>query len=52
MLGGSWPGAVELEVRVDKDGDPLTRGPLDLAGRSSSLVQPGDAGVRVELGEG
>jgi hypothetical protein len=50
MLGGSWPERVEVEARLDADGDPLTRGPGDLAGRAPDPVSPGQAGVRIELG--
>lgn len=50
MLGGIWPEAVEIEARVDGDGDPLTRAPRDLAGRAPGPARPGDLDVRIELG--
>jgi hypothetical protein len=50
MLAGEWPEMVMLEARLDRDGDPLTRGPEDLAGRASAPVRPGATGVRIELG--
>ncbi len=49
MLRGTWPPRLELEVRVDKDGDPLTRGPGDLSGRATAPVGPGAAAVRIQL---
>jgi hypothetical protein len=50
MLGAPWPEAVELEVRVDRDGDPLTLDRGGLVGRAPSPVRPGERGVRVEVG--
>jgi cytochrome c-type biogenesis protein CcmH len=49
MLRGGWPAELELEVRVDEDGDPLTRGPGDLSGRATGPVGPGAAAVRIQL---
>jgi hypothetical protein len=49
MLRDAWPPRLELEVRVDKDGDPMTRGPEDLTGRSAAPVASGATGVRIRL---
>jgi hypothetical protein len=49
MLRDAWPARLEIEVRVDKDGDPMTRGPDDLDGRAAEPVAPGAAGVRIRL---
>jgi hypothetical protein len=51
MLGGAWPPAVEIEVRVDEDGDATTRGPHDLTGRTAAPVAIGETDVRIELGD-
>lgn len=49
MRGGSWPERVELEVRVDRDGDALTRAPEELSGRAPGPVRPGQRDVQIEL---
>jgi hypothetical protein len=49
MMRDAWPARVELEVRVDKDGDPLTRGLDDLDARAPAPVAPGAAGIRIRL---
>ena len=50
MLGGSWPETVEIEARVDADGDPLTRDDVALAGRAPRPVRPGQDRVEIVLG--
>jgi hypothetical protein len=49
MLRGIWPTVLDLEVRVDKDGDPMTRGPADLIGRAAGPVRLGESDVRIRL---
>lgn len=49
MLRGSWPAALELEARLDADGDPLTHGAGDLTGRAAAPVPPGQTDVRIQL---
>jgi cytochrome c-type biogenesis protein CcmH len=49
MGGGSWPEELELDVRVDRDGDATTRGPDDLIGRAAAPVRRGERDVRIWL---
>ncbi|MBA2564081.1 MAG: hypothetical protein H0V09_01495 [Gemmatimonadetes bacterium] len=49
MLGGSWPDSVEIDVRVDRDGDPLTRDSSALASRPRRAVRPGGPPLTIEL---
>ncbi|MFN2431414.1 MAG: hypothetical protein ABR599_01075 [Gemmatimonadota bacterium] len=49
MLGGPWPRSLEIEARLDSDGDPLTRGEGDLVGRAPAPVRPGESAVRILL---
>jgi tetratricopeptide (TPR) repeat protein len=48
MLGGDPPAKLVLTARIDRDGDPTTKGPDDLEGRSG-VVAPGAADVRITL---
>lgn len=52
MLGGDWPDALDVEVRLDRDGDPMTRDPEDLTGRAPAPVRTGSRNVRIELTSG
>jgi tetratricopeptide (TPR) repeat protein len=49
MLGGDPPAKVVLTARIDRDGNPTSKGPDDLEGRSGP-VAPGAADVRITLG--
>ncbi|HEY7461470.1 MAG TPA: hypothetical protein VIC59_06315 [Gemmatimonadota bacterium] len=49
MLRESWPAALELEARLDADGDPLTRDAGDLTGRLAAPIPPGQTDVRIQL---
>ena len=48
LVGTSFPERVTVEVRLDRDGDPLTTGPGDWSARSGS-IEPGAEEVRLEL---
>lgn len=48
MIGGEPPASVVLTARVDRDGNPTTRGPGDLEGKSA-VVAPGATGVAIAL---
>jgi hypothetical protein len=49
MEGRPFEGAILLSARIDADGDPLTRGPEDLAASVDSPVEPGASGVELTL---
>jgi cytochrome c-type biogenesis protein CcmH len=46
--GSPTPAKVVITARIDRDGDPLTRGAGDLEGKSDA-VAPGASGVRIAL---
>lgn len=48
MLGGPTPPELVLTARIDRDGNPTTRSPDDLEGRTETLV-PGAKGVTITL---
>ncbi len=48
MLGGEPPAKLVLTARIDRDGNPTTRGPDDLEG-ASGVIAPGATGVVLEL---
>lgn len=48
MMGGPFPDEVELSVRLDADGDAMTRGEGDLTG-SAGVVAAGTDDVVIEL---
>jgi hypothetical protein len=41
-----------LTARVDRDGNPLTRGETDLSGSASGPVTPGQTGISIRLSPG
>jgi hypothetical protein len=47
MMGGPFEGDVELTVRIDKDGDAMTKNPGDMMGKSSTPVKVGDKDAKV-----
>ncbi len=47
--GRKWSGPIRLSARVDLDGDPLSRGPGDLAAELDTPVQPGESGLDLVL---
>jgi cytochrome c-type biogenesis protein CcmH len=47
MMGGPFEGEVELSVRIDKDGDAMTKLPGDLTGKSTKPVTVGDKEIKV-----
>jgi hypothetical protein len=49
MSGLPFSGEVILTARVDRDGDPLTRGPDDLTASLAAPVQVGASGVELIL---
>jgi hypothetical protein len=49
IQGREFAGPITLTARLDRDGNPLTRGPDDLAGSASGPVAPGSAGVAIAL---
>jgi hypothetical protein len=50
LEGRPFAGPMLLSARVDADGDPLTRGPSDLAALSESPLEPGASAVDLVLG--
>ena len=48
MLGGDPPAKMVLTARIDRDGNPTTRGPDDLEG-ASGVIAPGATGVVLAL---
>ena len=50
MPGMPFTGPFDIQVRLDRDGDAMTKAPGDLEnGTPASGVKPGDSGVRVVL---
>jgi hypothetical protein len=49
MVGRPLSGDISLSARVDRDGDPLTRGPDDLSATLAAPVQAGDSDVELVL---
>ena len=49
IQGRPFAGEIELEARLDGDGDALSREPGDPSGRAPELLQPGASGVRIVL---
>lgn len=47
MMGGPFDGEVELTVRIDKDGDAMTKVPGDMSGKTAGPVKVGDKNVKV-----
>jgi cytochrome c-type biogenesis protein CcmH len=47
MMGGPFDGDVELTVRVDKDGDAMTKNPGDLVGKGPAGTKVGQTSVNV-----
>lgn len=47
--GRPFAGAMKLSVRLDRDGDPLTRGADDLVGAAAGPVEPGQQGIEIVL---
>ncbi len=48
MIGGATPERLVITARVDRDGDPRSKGPDDLEGRSD-VLSPGASGVTITL---
>lgn len=51
MAAGSFSGPLRISVRVDSDGNAVTRDAGDLLGISAQPHQPGDRGVVVRIAE-
>jgi len=49
MKGRAFEGPLTLAARVDRDGNPLTRGEDDLTGAVQGTVRPGAAGIEIRL---
>ena len=47
MMGGPFEGDVELTVRVDKDGDAMTKNPGDLVGKAPAGTKVGQTDTKV-----
>lgn len=50
--GRRFEGDIALSARLDRDGNPMTRDPADLAGAVASPVQPGATSVEIVLKRG
>jgi cytochrome c-type biogenesis protein CcmH len=48
--GVPFEGPLEIEARLDLDGEAISRGPDDLAGRSAGGHQPGASDVEIVIG--
>jgi cytochrome c-type biogenesis protein CcmH len=48
MMGGPFEGDVDLTVRVDKDGDAMSKNPGDLVGKATAKVGDGAANVTID----
>ena len=51
IQGIPFAGEIQLSVRLDGDGDAMTRRPGDLSGSAEAPVAPGTRGVRILLDE-
>jgi len=51
MMGGPFEGDVEITVRIDKDGDAMTKNPGDMHGKSAGTVSVGDKNVKVLINQ-
>ena len=49
MQGRLFEGELTLTARVDRDGNPLTRGQEDLSGTAPGPVTPGQTGISIRL---
>ncbi|MCZ6463774.1 MAG: hypothetical protein O7A09_05510 [Proteobacteria bacterium] len=49
IQGREFSGSVTLTARLDRDGNPLTRGPDDLYGSAAGPVAPGSTGISILL---
>jgi hypothetical protein len=49
VQGIPFAGEIQLSVRLDGDGDAMTRRPGDLSGSAQAPVEPGTRGVRIVL---
>ena len=49
IQGREFAGPVTLTARLDRDGNPLTRGPDDLYGSAAGPVAPGSTGISILL---
>jgi hypothetical protein len=49
IAGRAFAGPIALSVRLDTDGDPLTRSATELAGNAPDLLEPGASGVELIL---
>lgn len=47
MMGGPFDGEVELTIRVDKDGDAMTKNPGDLFGKGAPGTKVGQTNISV-----
>jgi hypothetical protein len=52
IQGREFAGPVTLTARLDRDGDPLTRGADDLYGAAAGPVAPGSTGISIRLEAG
>ena len=49
MMGGPWPEAVWVQVRVDGDGNAMTKDEADVASEPVGPVAPGTNGIVITL---
>lgn len=49
MMGGPFEGDVEITVRVDKDGDAMSKNPGDLVGKSAGSIKVGDTSANLTI---
>ena len=49
LKGRPFEGPITLSARVDEDGDPMSRGPRDLAGTAPDPLEPGARDVEIVL---
>lgn len=52
MQGREFAGEMSLTVRLDRDGDPLTRTEEDWTGAAPGPVRPGSSGISIKLSPG
>jgi len=52
MPGVRFAGPISLTARLDRDGNPMSRDPSDLAGSAEGALQPGATDVEIVLKRG
>ena len=49
MMGGEWPGQVWLDVRLDEDGNAMSKSENDVNAEMQGPLTGGQAGLQVVL---